>query len=107
MYEQGQRRLPAHAIVGLVSMLVFEALLFTDNSFVGDYFTPIQWTGLILFLDGLHRWRTGHSWLLDNFGEFLLLCVISIGSWLIFPTTSGSVTRDTHRLLPPSHQGCF
>ena len=84
MYEQGHRRLPAHAIVGLVSVLVFEALLFTDNSFVGDYFTPIQWTGLILFLDGLHRWRTGHSWLLDNFGEFLLLCVISIGSWLIF-----------------------
>jgi hypothetical protein len=100
MYGRGQRRLPAHAIVGLVSMLVFEALLFTDNSFVGDYFTPIQWTGLILFLDGLHRWRTGHSWVFDHFGEFIMLCVISIGSWLIFEWYNVYLTNWSYLNLP-------
>lgn len=78
------RRFPVYGVVGLVSMLVFEALLFTGNSIIGRYFTPIQWTGLILFLDGLHRRRTGTSWISDHFWEFLLLCLISIGSWAIF-----------------------
>jgi hypothetical protein len=78
------RRFPLYGVVGIVSIVVFEALLFTGNSFIGRYFTPIQWTGLILFLDGLHRRRTGRSWLADHFWEFILLCVISIGSWLIF-----------------------
>jgi len=78
------RRLPAYAVVGLVSMVGFDVLLFTGNSFIGRYFTPIQWTGLILFLDGLHWRRTGVSWICDHFWEFAALCVISIGSWLIF-----------------------
>lgn len=78
------RRLPPYAVVGLVSMVVFEGLLFTGNWFIGAYFTPIQWTGLILFLDGLQKRRVGTSLISDHFGEFVLLCVISIGSWGIF-----------------------
>jgi hypothetical protein len=82
--SEGTPRLPGYALVGLVSMVVFEALLFTGNSFIGRYFTPIQWTGLILFLDGVHKRRSGDSWITDHFWEFVALCVISIGSWLIF-----------------------
>ena len=77
-------RLPPYAVVGLVSMVVFEGLLFTGNWFIGAYFTPIQWTGLILFLDGLQRRRAGTSLISDHFGEFMLLCAISIGSWAVF-----------------------
>lgn len=79
------RRMPAYGLVGLAVMIVFEIVLFvTDSIFVGRFFTPIQWTGLILFLDGLHRWRTGRSWILDAPLEFAFLCVISVGSWLVF-----------------------
>ena len=81
-------RLPAYAVVGLVSMIVFQGLLFTGNSFIGRYFTPIQWTGLILFLDGLHQRRAGRSWVSDHFREFLLLCAISIGKSPTYGTPS-------------------
>ena len=78
------RKFPAYAAVGLVSMAVFELLLFTESAFVGRFFTPIQWTGLILFLDGLFKWKSGRSLISDYLGEFVLLCVISVGSWLVF-----------------------
>jgi hypothetical protein len=93
-------RLPAYAVVGLVSMVTFQGLLFTGNSFIGRYFTPIQWTGLILFLDGLHRRRAGTSWISDHLREFLLLCVISIGSWAIFEWYNVYLKNWTYLNLP-------
>jgi hypothetical protein len=78
------RRLPAYAVAGLVSMLVFEGLLFSGHSLVGMYFTPLQWTGLILFLDGVVKVRRGTSLLSRHFGEFVILAAVSIGSWVIF-----------------------
>jgi hypothetical protein len=93
-------RLPVYAIVGAVSMVLFEALLFTGNTFIGRYFTPIQWTGLILFLDGLHKRRAGTSWLSNHFGEFVLLCLISIGSWLIFEWYNLYLKNWTYLNLP-------
>ncbi len=78
-------RMPAYGWVGLASMLLFEVLLFaTDSTFVGWFFTPVQWTGLILFLDANLKRRRGTSLLADHFGEFLILCAVSIVSWLIF-----------------------
>lgn len=97
-----RRRLPAYAAVGLASMLVFQALLFTGNEWVGRYFTPLQWTGLILFLDGLHRRRTGESWITDHPVEFLALCVISVGSWLIFEWYNLHLKNWTYLNLPES-----
>jgi len=81
---RGRGRLPAYAVAGLVSMAAFEALLFTGHRVVGMYFTPIQWTGLILFLDGVVKARRGRSLISDHIGEFAILAVISIGSWVIF-----------------------
>ena len=79
------RRMPAYGWVGIASMAIFEVLLFvTDNELVGLYFTPIQWTGLILFLDGWKKARRGTSLLSTYPVEFLLLCLISIPSWLVF-----------------------
>lgn len=78
-------RLPGYGWVGLASMIVFEVLLFaTDSDVVGWFFTPVQWTGLILFLDAHLKRRRGRSLLTDHFGEFLILCAVSIASWLVF-----------------------
>jgi hypothetical protein len=82
--RRGGGRLPAYAFVGLAAMVVFEALLFTGHGLVGMYFTPLQWTGLILFLDGVVKVRRGESLISDHPGEFVILAVISIGSWVIF-----------------------
>ncbi len=79
------RRMPWYGWVGLASLVVFQVLLFTtDSALVGWFFTPIQWTGLILFLDGLRKRRRGVSLAADHPGELLLLSLISIGSWLVF-----------------------
>lgn len=99
MSETGAR-LPVYAVFGLVSMLTFEALLFTGNTFIGRYFTPIQWTGLILFLDGVQKWRVGTSLIADHFGEFVILCAISIPSWTIFEWYNLALKNWTYISLP-------
>ncbi len=76
--------LPAYAIIGLVSMVACQAMLLTDNPFVKQYYTPLQWSGLILLLDGIVKARRGRSLIADHFGEFAILLVVSIGSWCIF-----------------------
>ncbi|MCH7549975.1 MAG: hypothetical protein IH969_10650 [Candidatus Krumholzibacteriota bacterium] len=79
------RRMPLYGWLGLVSLLVFQVLLFTTRSeFIGRCFTPIQWTGLILFLDGWRKYRRGRSLLSDHPRELVILALISIPSWLIF-----------------------
>lgn len=77
--------MPLYGWLGLVSLLVFQVLLFTTRSeFIGRCFTPIQWTGLILFLDGWRKYRRGRSLLSDHPRELVILALISIPSWLIF-----------------------
>jgi hypothetical protein len=78
-------RMPAYGWAGLGSMILFELLLFTvESDVIGWFFTPIQWTGLILFLDGLRKRRRGVSLVADHPVELVLLALISIGSWLVF-----------------------
>ena len=78
-------RMPVYGWVGLGSMILFEILLFAaNNTLIGWFFTPIQWTGLVLFLDGLRKRRHGTSLISDHPLEIFLLAVISIGSWCIF-----------------------
>jgi hypothetical protein len=77
-------RIPGYAFAGLALMVACQAILFTGNRFVGMYYTPLQWTGLILLLDGVVKARRGESLLSDHPREFMLLAVISIGSWCIF-----------------------
>jgi len=78
-------RMPLYGWAGLVSLVVFQILLLTtENEFVGRYFTPIQWTGLVLLLDGWLKRRRGRSLLSDYPLELLILALISIPSWVIF-----------------------
>jgi hypothetical protein len=55
---------------------------------------------LILFLDGLHKWRAGTSLISDYFREFVILCVISIGSWLVFEGYNLFLKNWTYINLP-------
>jgi len=76
-----KRRFPAHGYAGIVIVLGAEALLFSGNQLVGHWFTPIVWTGYILFIDALVYKLKGHSLLMSERLEFLVLAVISIAVW--------------------------
>lgn len=77
-------RFALHGYVGLVVMLLAEGLLFGGNQFVGHWFTPIIWTGYILFVDALVYQRKGRSLLKTDRLEFVIVAVVSIGTWWLF-----------------------
>lgn len=78
------RRLPAHGYAGLAIILLAEVLLFSGDALVGRWFTPIIWTGFILFVDGLLYKHRGSSPLVSNRKEFLLVAIVSVGGWWLF-----------------------
>jgi hypothetical protein len=51
---------------------------------VAKWFTPIVWTGYILFADALALGLRGHSLIHDRPREALMLVWISVGCWLLF-----------------------
>jgi hypothetical protein len=61
-----------------------EALLFAGNRFVGGWFTPIVWTGHILFIDAIVHKLKGRSLLVNERTELLIIVLISIGGWWLF-----------------------
>lgn len=65
-------------------MIAAEALLFTGNQLVGHWFTPIVWTGYILFVDALVHKVKGRSLLVNDRLEFVIVALISIASWWLF-----------------------
>ncbi len=73
-----------HAWVGLSVIGASEILLFSGVSFVKIYFTPLVWSGYILFVDSLVFRIKGTSLLLTRPGEVALLLPLSIVFWLIF-----------------------
>jgi hypothetical protein len=70
-----------HGYAGATITVVAEVLLFGGNQFVGHWFTPIVWTGYILFVDTLLFKIKGRSPLVSDRLEFLVLAVISVGGW--------------------------
>jgi hypothetical protein len=77
-------KLPIHAAVGLVTMLVSEAGMLAGIEPFWSWHTPICWTGYILFADGLVLMLRGSSWLSAAPAEFAFLAVVSIPLWLVF-----------------------
>jgi hypothetical protein len=77
-------RFPAFGYLGAAIMLGAEVLLFSGNQLVGHWMTPIVWTGYVLFIDALVYKFAGRSLLMNDRLEFLLIAVISIGSWWLF-----------------------
>src|SRR6267143_3024208 len=78
------QRFALHGYVGIAVIVLAEGLLFGGNQLVGHWFTPIVWTGYILFVDALVYKFTGRSLLMTDRLEFLMIAVFSIGVWWLF-----------------------
>lgn len=70
--------------VGLLTMFLAEILLIKNNVFVKSWFTPIMWTGYILFIDSFIHRVTGNSLINSRFKQFLFMLPYSFACWLIF-----------------------
>lgn len=75
---------PYYGWTGLFVILVAEILLMFNIQVVKMFFTPIIWTGYILFVDALLKKVKGRSYLIDRPQEFLFMLPISLVCWLIF-----------------------
>jgi hypothetical protein len=75
------KRFALHGYAGIAVIVLAEGLLFGGNQLVGHWFTPIVWTGYILFVDALVYKSSGRSLLLTDRLEFMIIAVISIGTW--------------------------
>ena len=74
----------AHGWVGLLIIGAAEALLVAGNRAVGEWFTPVVWTGYILFADALVHARTGQSYLTTRRRELAAVAAASVGGWWLF-----------------------
>src|SRR5713101_5081842 len=77
----GKARFPLYGFVGIAIILLAEALLFGGNQLVGRWFTPIVWTGYILFADALVFKLKGRSLVMTDRLEFVIIVLVSIGGW--------------------------
>jgi len=82
--KEGIYLLKAHSWIGLAIIGISEILLYRGHDFVKTYFTPLVWTGYILFIDGLVFREKGSSLIVNRAREFLVMLPLSIGLWLIF-----------------------
>lgn len=76
--------MPTSSWIGLGIIVVAEALLAAGVRLVGEWFTPLVWSGYILLVDGLVARRSGGSYLTTRRTEFLLVALASVGGWWLF-----------------------
>ena len=81
-------------------MITAEILAISGVDWIARWFTPIMWTGYILFIDGLIRRRKGTSLLTTYPLEFVLLALISIPSWVFFEGYNVLLKNWTYIGLP-------
>src|SRR5713226_2965022 len=79
--SRNKMRFALHGYAGGLIIVVAEALLFSGNQLVGHWFTPIVWTGYILFVDALVYKLKGRSLLTNDRLELLVIAIISIACW--------------------------
>ena len=53
--------MPRHGWAGLAVVAAAEVLLLRGHALVGEWFTPIVWTGYVLLVDALCARLTGRS----------------------------------------------
>lgn len=75
------KKLPVYGYAGFAAIIAAEALLFSGNQFVGHWFTPIVWTGYILFVDALVYAFKSRSLLMTDRLELVIVAGVSIGAW--------------------------
>jgi hypothetical protein len=72
---------PLYGYAGILIIIAAEALLFAGNQVVGRWFTPIVWTGYILFVDALVYKLKARSLLMTDRLELVVIVVVSIVGW--------------------------
>ncbi|MGD2205190.1 MAG: hypothetical protein PVH17_00305 [Anaerolineae bacterium] len=70
--------------LGLAWMILAEILMLFRIQPVYQWFTPIMWTGYILFVDALVLRLRGRSLLHNRLHEFVMMAWLSVFFWLIF-----------------------
>jgi hypothetical protein len=73
-----------HGYVGLAIVIGAEAALVAGQPLVARWFTPIVWTGYVLFADALAARVLGRSYLTTHRTDGVLVALVSIGSWWLF-----------------------
>src|SRR2546423_8436408 len=77
-------RFAPHGYAGIAIIVAAEALLLGGNQLVGHWFTPIVWTGYILFVEELVYKLTARSILITDRLEFVIIAIVSIAGWWLF-----------------------
>ncbi len=75
---------PLYGIFGILLIVVSEIFMLQGVWFFSTYFTPIAWTGYILFIDAMNYHLHGNSLINNRSQEFLLMLPWSVFCWLIF-----------------------
>lgn len=73
-----------YGLIGLFVIITAELLLLLKVKPVMIFFTPLVWTGYILFVDNLILKLQGQSLIYNRRKEFFLILPISVAFWLIF-----------------------
>ena len=73
-----------YGYVGLAVMVAAEAALLAGQPLVGRWFTPIVWTGYVLFVDALAARVGGASYLTTHRTDGVLVALASIACWWLF-----------------------
>jgi len=81
MYSQ---KYPLYGTAGLLIILGSEVGLYFEWWFFEIFMTPLCWTGLILFLDGINFRLAGNSLIMSRRKEFFWMIPWSIALWYFF-----------------------
>lgn len=79
-----KRNFKFYGYIGLLIIITAEILLLLEVYWVGIFFTPVAWTGYILFIDSLIYKLKGNSLISSRTKQFLVMLPLSVGFWLIF-----------------------
>lgn len=82
--EKEKKAFKLYGYIGFLVIIIAEILLFLKVYWVGVFFTPIAWTGYILFIDSLIFKIKGSSLISTRTKEFIVLLPLSVGFWLMF-----------------------
>jgi len=94
-------KLKWYGLLGLAIMICAEVTLFLRVELVTVWFTPIVWTGYILFVDSLVLRLKGESLIHDRLKEFLMMLWLSIFFWLMFEVYNLFLKNWYYVNLPP------
>lgn len=100
--SQKQASLRSWGWAGLAIILLAESCLFLRVRWVSIYFTPLIWTGYLLFIDAVVWTLAGRSRLARAPREFLWLAFWSVPLWLVFETYNLRLQNWTYVGLPHS-----